>query len=94
MVSRSYNRAQEAEVGDPTPWPAWAVRRPKQQEQQDPGCTSVIQLQTLTSFTGIKRDIEELCEAVPQLVSVFKIKDKIGEGKLKVCSTSVKLLKP
>ncbi|GAB1289932.1 Cell division cycle 7-related protein kinase [Apodemus speciosus] len=32
------------------------------------------------SETGVKRDIEELCEAVPQLVSVFKIKDKIGEG--------------
>ncbi|XP_055467698.1 cell division cycle 7-related protein kinase isoform X1 [Psammomys obesus] len=31
-------------------------------------------------LSGIKRDIEELCEAVPQLVSVFKIKDKIGEG--------------
>nr|XP_034365409.1 cell division cycle 7-related protein kinase isoform X3 [Arvicanthis niloticus] len=31
-------------------------------------------------LSGIKRDIKELCEAVPQLVSVFKIKDKIGEG--------------
>uniref|UniRef100_A0A8C6W736 Cell division cycle 7-related protein kinase n=1 Tax=Nannospalax galili TaxID=1026970 RepID=A0A8C6W736_NANGA len=29
---------------------------------------------------GVKKDIEKLCEAVPQLVSVFKIKDKIGEG--------------
>ncbi|XP_075616016.1 cell division cycle 7-related protein kinase isoform X1 [Balearica regulorum gibbericeps] len=29
---------------------------------------------------GIKRDIEKLYEAVPQLVNVFKIKEKIGEG--------------
>ncbi|KFQ21832.1 Cell division cycle 7-related protein kinase, partial [Mesitornis unicolor] len=29
---------------------------------------------------GIKRDIEKLYEAVPQLVNLFKIKDKIGEG--------------
>lgn len=29
---------------------------------------------------GIKRDIEKLYEAVPQLGNVFKIKDKIGEG--------------
>lgn len=29
---------------------------------------------------GVKKDIEMLCEAVPQLVNVFKIKDKIGEG--------------
>ncbi|XP_008590537.1 PREDICTED: cell division cycle 7-related protein kinase isoform X1 [Galeopterus variegatus] len=29
---------------------------------------------------GIKKDIEKLYEAVPQLGSVFKIKDKIGEG--------------
>ncbi|XP_063199787.1 cell division cycle 7-related protein kinase isoform X1 [Chroicocephalus ridibundus] len=29
---------------------------------------------------GIKRDIENLYEAVPQLVNVFKIKEKIGEG--------------
>ncbi|XP_062437392.1 cell division cycle 7-related protein kinase [Rhea pennata] len=30
--------------------------------------------------TGIKKDIEKLYEAVPQLVNVFKIKEKIGEG--------------
>ncbi|NWX73355.1 CDC7 kinase, partial [Alca torda] len=29
---------------------------------------------------GIKKDIENLYEAVPQLVNVFKIKEKIGEG--------------
>ncbi|XP_058394484.1 cell division cycle 7-related protein kinase [Diceros bicornis minor] len=29
---------------------------------------------------GIKKDIEKLYEAVPQLGNVFKIKDKIGEG--------------
>ncbi|XP_037682587.1 cell division cycle 7-related protein kinase [Choloepus didactylus] len=29
---------------------------------------------------GVKRDIEKLYEAVPQLGNVFKIKDKIGEG--------------
>ncbi|KAM6078235.1 cell division cycle 7-related protein kinase isoform 5-T5 [Theristicus caerulescens] len=29
---------------------------------------------------GIKKDIEKLYEAVPQLVNVFKIKEKIGEG--------------
>ncbi|KAL1790245.1 cell division cycle 7-related protein kinase isoform X1 [Sigmodon hispidus] len=31
-------------------------------------------------LSGIKKDIEKLCEAVPQLVNLFKIKDKIGEG--------------
>ncbi|XP_051855972.1 cell division cycle 7-related protein kinase isoform X2 [Antechinus flavipes] len=30
--------------------------------------------------TGVEKDIEKLYEAVPQLVSVFKIEDKIGEG--------------
>ncbi|KAF4793066.1 Cell division cycle 7-related protein kinase [Turdus rufiventris] len=29
---------------------------------------------------GVKKDIEKLYEAVPQLVNVFKIKEKIGEG--------------
>ncbi|OXB54184.1 hypothetical protein ASZ78_013239 [Callipepla squamata] len=29
---------------------------------------------------GIKKDIEKLYEAVPQLVNVFRIKEKIGEG--------------
>ncbi|XP_006919464.1 cell division cycle 7-related protein kinase isoform X3 [Pteropus alecto] len=29
---------------------------------------------------GVKKDIEKLYEAVPQLSNVFKIKDKIGEG--------------
>ncbi|XP_012781460.2 cell division cycle 7-related protein kinase isoform X2 [Ochotona princeps] len=29
---------------------------------------------------GVKKDIEKLYEAVPQLGNVFKIKDKIGEG--------------
>ncbi|NWR63306.1 CDC7 kinase, partial [Bucorvus abyssinicus] len=29
---------------------------------------------------GIRKDIEKLYEAVPQLVNVFKIKEKIGEG--------------
>lgn len=36
----------------------------------------------LISFTGVKKDIEKLYEAVPQLGNVFKIKDKIGEGNL------------
>ncbi|XP_012873826.1 PREDICTED: cell division cycle 7-related protein kinase isoform X1 [Dipodomys ordii] len=31
-------------------------------------------------LSGVKKDIEKLYEAVPQLSSVFKIKDKIGEG--------------
>ncbi|XP_063481580.1 cell division cycle 7-related protein kinase isoform X4 [Symphalangus syndactylus] len=31
-------------------------------------------------LAGVKRDIEKLYEAVPQLSNVFKIKDKIGEG--------------
>ncbi|XP_010221197.1 PREDICTED: cell division cycle 7-related protein kinase [Tinamus guttatus] len=31
-------------------------------------------------LSGIKKDIEKLYEAVPQLANVFKIKDKIGEG--------------
>ncbi|XP_051026440.1 cell division cycle 7-related protein kinase [Acomys russatus] len=39
----------------------------KQREQDD-------------KLPGVERDIEELCKAVPQLVNVFKIKDKIGEG--------------
>uniref|UniRef100_A0A8C0U4Q0 Protein kinase domain-containing protein n=1 Tax=Cyanistes caeruleus TaxID=156563 RepID=A0A8C0U4Q0_CYACU len=29
---------------------------------------------------AVKKDIEKLYEAVPQLVNVFKIKEKIGEG--------------
>ncbi|XP_063199788.1 cell division cycle 7-related protein kinase isoform X2 [Chroicocephalus ridibundus] len=33
-----------------------------------------------SKLSGIKRDIENLYEAVPQLVNVFKIKEKIGEG--------------
>lgn len=35
----------------------------------------------ILSTAGIKKDIEKLYEAVPQLVNVFKIKEKIGEGK-------------
>uniref|UniRef100_A0A8D2HBZ9 Cell division cycle 7-related protein kinase n=1 Tax=Urocitellus parryii TaxID=9999 RepID=A0A8D2HBZ9_UROPR len=31
-------------------------------------------------LSGVKKDIEKLYEAVPQLSNVFKIKDKIGEG--------------
>ncbi|XP_054972175.1 cell division cycle 7-related protein kinase isoform X3 [Pan paniscus] len=31
-------------------------------------------------LAGVKKDIEKLYEAVPQLSNVFKIKDKIGEG--------------
>ncbi|KAM4873044.1 cell division cycle 7-related protein kinase isoform 2-T2 [Thomomys bottae] len=31
-------------------------------------------------LAGVQKDIEKLYEAVPQLRSVFKIKDKIGEG--------------
>ncbi|XP_020041401.1 cell division cycle 7-related protein kinase [Castor canadensis] len=31
-------------------------------------------------LSGVKKDIEKLYEAVPQLSHVFKIKDKIGEG--------------
>ncbi|XP_042675624.1 cell division cycle 7-related protein kinase isoform X2 [Centrocercus urophasianus] len=33
-----------------------------------------------SKLSGIKKDIEKLYEAVPQLVNVFKIKEKIGEG--------------
>ncbi|KAM6327368.1 cell division cycle 7-related protein kinase [Podargus strigoides] len=36
--------------------------------------------QTSKLSAGIKKDIEKLYEAVPQLVNVFKIKEKIGEG--------------
>lgn len=35
----------------------------------------------ILSTAGVKKDIEKLYEAVPQLVNVFKIKEKIGEGK-------------
>ncbi|XP_067394594.1 cell division cycle 7-related protein kinase [Emydura macquarii macquarii] len=31
-------------------------------------------------LSGVKKDIEKIYEAVPQLVNVFKIKEKIGEG--------------
>ncbi|XP_069718872.1 cell division cycle 7-related protein kinase isoform X2 [Phaenicophaeus curvirostris] len=33
-----------------------------------------------SKLSGVKKDIEKLYEAVPQLVNVFKIKEKIGEG--------------
>ncbi|KAF6107917.1 cell division cycle 7 [Phyllostomus discolor] len=33
-----------------------------------------------SKLSGVKKDIEKLYEAVPQLGNVFKIKDKIGEG--------------
>uniref|UniRef100_A0A452T0Y7 non-specific serine/threonine protein kinase n=1 Tax=Ursus maritimus TaxID=29073 RepID=A0A452T0Y7_URSMA len=33
-----------------------------------------------SSLIGVKKDIEKLYEAVPQLGNLFKIKDKIGEG--------------
>ncbi|XP_035188669.1 cell division cycle 7-related protein kinase isoform X2 [Oxyura jamaicensis] len=33
-----------------------------------------------SKLSGIKKDIEKLYEAVPQLINVFKIKEKIGEG--------------
>ncbi|XP_065411594.1 cell division cycle 7-related protein kinase isoform X2 [Chrysemys picta bellii] len=33
-----------------------------------------------SKLSGVKIDIEKLYEAVPQLVNVFKIKEKIGEG--------------
>ncbi|XP_006831031.1 PREDICTED: cell division cycle 7-related protein kinase [Chrysochloris asiatica] len=33
-----------------------------------------------SKLPGVKKDIEKLYEAVPQLGNVFKIKDKIGEG--------------
>lgn len=36
---------------------------------------------------GVKKDIEKLYEAVPQLGNVFKIKDKIGEGNLAIYFT-------
>uniref|UniRef100_A0A8C2MU27 non-specific serine/threonine protein kinase n=1 Tax=Cricetulus griseus TaxID=10029 RepID=A0A8C2MU27_CRIGR len=34
----------------------------------------------IVKLSGIKKDFEKLYETVPQLVNVFKIKDKIGEG--------------
>ncbi|NWQ67646.1 CDC7 kinase, partial [Neopipo cinnamomea] len=37
-------------------------------------------LEQNSKLSGIKKDIEKLYEAVPQLVNVFKIKEKIGEG--------------
>ncbi|XP_029401295.1 cell division cycle 7-related protein kinase isoform X2 [Mus pahari] len=45
-----------------------------------PADDSLKKYEQSVKLSGIKRDIEELYEAVPQLVSVFKIKDKIGEG--------------
>lgn len=33
---------------------------------------------------GVKKDIEKLYEAVPQLGNLFKIKDKIGEGNIEI----------
>lgn len=45
-----------------------------------PADDSLKKYEQSVKLSGIKRDIEELCEAVPQLVNVFKIKDKIGEG--------------
>ncbi|XP_019386670.1 PREDICTED: cell division cycle 7-related protein kinase isoform X3 [Crocodylus porosus] len=33
-----------------------------------------------SKLSGVKKDIEKLYEVVPQLVNVFKIKEKIGEG--------------
>ncbi|XP_044528462.1 cell division cycle 7-related protein kinase [Gracilinanus agilis] len=59
------------------------------QDEQQPLSPMHDQLQTDDSFkkyeqnyklTGVEKDIEKLYEAVPQLGSVFKIKDKIGEG--------------
>ncbi|XP_056671341.1 cell division cycle 7-related protein kinase isoform X3 [Monodelphis domestica] len=59
------------------------------QDDQQPLSPMHDQLQTDDSFkkyeqnyklTGVEKDIEKLYEAVPQLGSVFKIKDKIGEG--------------
>ncbi|XP_031193024.1 cell division cycle 7-related protein kinase isoform X3 [Mastomys coucha] len=45
-----------------------------------PADDSLKKYEQSVKLSGVKRDIKELCEAVPQLVSVFKIKDKIGEG--------------
>eukprot|EP00076_Gallus_gallus_P008361 XP_004936677.2 cell division cycle 7-related protein kinase isoform X1 [Gallus gallus] len=42
--------------------------------------TSRKHMQSSKLSAGIKKDIEKLYEAVPQLVNVFKIKEKIGEG--------------
>ncbi|XP_027694021.1 cell division cycle 7-related protein kinase isoform X3 [Vombatus ursinus] len=60
-----------------------------QLDEQQPLSPLHDQLQTDGSFkkyeqncrlTGVEKDIEKLYEAVPQLSSVFKIEDKIGEG--------------
>ncbi|XP_043855328.1 cell division cycle 7-related protein kinase isoform X2 [Dromiciops gliroides] len=60
-----------------------------QPDEQQPLSPLHDQVQTDGSFkkyeqncrlTGVEKDIEKLYEAVPQLGSVFKIEDKIGEG--------------
>ncbi|CAO2639056.1 Cell division cycle 7-related protein kinase, partial [Lemmus lemmus] len=47
---------------------------------RSPSDDSLKKYEQNVKLSGIKKDIEKLCEAVPQLVSLFKIKDKIGEG--------------
>ncbi|ERE68221.1 cell division cycle 7-related protein kinase isoform X4 [Cricetulus griseus] len=47
---------------------------------RSPADDSLKKYEQSVKLSGIKKDIEKLCEAVPQLVNVFKIKDKIGEG--------------
>ncbi|XP_072505164.1 cell division cycle 7-related protein kinase isoform X3 [Notamacropus eugenii] len=51
-------------------------------EPQDPVQTdgSFRKYERHCRLTGVEKDIEKLYEAVPQLGSVFKIEDKIGEG--------------
>ncbi|NWH64734.1 CDC7 kinase, partial [Geococcyx californianus] len=55
--------------------------KPPCDEQHPPQAEDFQKKQEQNSkLSGIKKDIEKLYEAVPQLVNVFKIKDKIGEG--------------
>ena len=43
---------------------------------------SLIVTEFFFALVGIRKDIEKLYEAVPQLGNLFKIQDKIGEGNL------------
>ncbi|NWH78672.1 CDC7 kinase, partial [Piaya cayana] len=59
-----------------------AVSKPPCDEQHPPQAEDFQEKQDQNSklSAGVKKDIEKLYEAVPQLVNVFKIKEKIGEG--------------
>ncbi|XP_055979275.1 cell division cycle 7-related protein kinase [Sorex fumeus] len=51
-----------------------------QREEQCQADGSLRKYEQNFKLSGVKKDIEKLYEAVPQLGNLFKIKDKIGEG--------------